>query len=321
MSENLEQKIIDKIKTGSLSPKPRWHFLLKERLVWTIGALALLIGAAAVSVMLYLANNNDWLVYEKAGRNFGAWLLLSLPYFWLVFLALFLWLLSYNLKHTKKGYRYSISLIISIAIAASILLGVAFFALGLGAKIDDVLGRRAPLYDRLFNPHIDFWSQPEEGRLAGLVIALEDEQHFILADRERGEWTVIHTEDDSDLVIVGQPVRVVGKLSGEKEFTAQAIMTMKPGREFFKRLNPGLMPPPGAGRGPGQGPEAINCNGPKSESLALLLSESPEFRQDFEENLLANKEMVKELSERDPSFLPSLVNLGVSPQTISACLE
>ena len=90
MSENLEQKIIDKIKTGSLSPKPRWHFLLKERLVWTIGLLALLVGAAAVSVMLYLANNNDWLVYEKAGRNFGAWLLLSLPYFWLVFLTLFL---------------------------------------------------------------------------------------------------------------------------------------------------------------------------------------------------------------------------------------
>lgn len=319
MSENLEQKIIDKIKTGSLSPKPRWHFLLKERLVWTIGVLALLVGAAAVSVMLYLANNNDWLVYEKAGRNFGAWLLLSLPYFWLVFLTLFLWLLSYNLKHTKKGYRYSISLIISIAIAASILLGMAFFALGLGAKIDDVLGRRAPLYDRLFNPHIDFWSQPEDGRLAGLVVSLSDEQHFILADREREEWTVVHAAADGDLVVLGQPVRVVGKLSGKKEFTAKVIMTMKPGREFFKRLNPGLMPPPGAGRGLGQGHGSLNCG--ERESLSLLLSASTEFKQSFEANLLANKEMVKELSERDPSFLDSLANMGVSAQTLSACLE
>lgn len=303
MSEKLEQKIIERIKSGHLSPRPQWHFLMKEGLIWAVGGLALLVGAAAVSVMIYLGSNNDWPAYSQAGRSFGAWLLLSLPYFWLIFLGLFLWLLSYNLKHTKRGYRYPISLIVSAAVIASIILGFIFSAVGLGEKIDNILGRQAPLYDRVFNPHIDFWSQPADGRLAGLVVSLSDQEHFVLVDRERSQWMVTHDAQVADLIIAGQPVRVVGKISGELEFTAKDIMPMKPGREFFKRFQPGDMPPilPGPGA-------SCDCVSVWPE----ILKQYPEVKATLERNLLADKDHWRSIVNERRDFLPALQSLGLS---------
>lgn len=303
MPEKLEQKIIEKIKSGHLSPRPQWHFLMKEGLIWSVGVLALLVGAAAVSVIIYLGGNNDWLAYSRAGRSFSTWLLLSLPYFWLVFLGLFLWLLSYNLKHTKRGYRYPISLIVGAAVVASIIFGFIFSALGLGESIDNILGRRAPLYDRIFNPHIDFWSQPADGRLAGLVVALSDQEHFVLVDRERSRWMVAHDAKADDLIITGQPVRVIGKISGEREFTAKDIMPMKPGREFFKRFQPGDMPPvlPGP-------PAGFDCVSAWPE----ILKQYPEVKATLERNLLADKNRWRPIVNERRDFLSALQSLGLS---------
>lgn len=319
MPEELEQKILDKIKSGSLIPKPRWHFLLKERFIWTIGVLALLIGAAAVSVMIYLAQSNDLWLYDQAGSNFGTWLLLSLPYFWLLFLGLFVWLLYYNLKHTKRGYRYPTLLIVGAAILASIFLGGVFYACGVGAKIDDILGRQAPLYDRVFNPHVGAWSRPEEGRIAGLIVSKPDQEHFILVDRERGEWTVIYKTDDDNLVVLGQPVRVIGKISSERTFKAKKILELGPGREFFQRFKPtAMMPPPLPAREINSGGQGCACS---NNSFSDFLNQYPEFKSMFEQDLLLHRDIIKEIDNNNSDFLPSLHGLGLSNevwQTLSA---
>ncbi|PKM87347.1 hypothetical protein CVU83_03110 [Candidatus Falkowbacteria bacterium HGW-Falkowbacteria-2] len=248
MQVELGQKIIDKIKADSLSPKPRWHFLVREWLVWMMGALALIVGAASVSVMRYLAENSSWAVQAPYGQTFAGWLLLSLPYFWLFLLGLFLWLFYYNLKHTKRGYRYPMIYVAGIALFGSILLGLAFYTLGVGSAIDGVLGRKAPLYAHVFNPHIDFWSAPEEGRLAGLVVAhVEGEDTFRLIDRKRGEWIVTYNPRDDIFVVVGQPLRAMGTISGEQSFEAVRIMRMRPGREYFQRFGPTVISVSGSG--------------------------------------------------------------------------
>lgn len=240
MQSDLGQTIIDKIKSESLSPKPRWHFLLREWLVWTFGAFALIVGAASVAVMRYLAENSTWEMSSACGQTFAGWLLLSLPYFWLLLLGLFLWLLYFNLKHTKNGYRYPMIYVALAALFASILLGLAFYTLGVGRLIDGVLGRKAPFYAHVFNPHVDFWSAPEEGRLAGLVVAhTADDNSLILIDRERGEWIVTYNSHDDSFIVIGQPLRALGSIAGEHRFEAIKLMRMTPGREFFQRLGPG----------------------------------------------------------------------------------
>ncbi|MGE5425898.1 MAG: hypothetical protein ACM3PZ_02395 [Bacillota bacterium] len=227
---------MEAIKEQGVSPRPRWRFLAKEWLVWASGILSLLVGAAAVSVIRYLSENSASM---ESGKSFGAWLLLSLPYFWMVLLALFLWVFYYNLKHTKRGYRYPMYQVAGAAFLLSILLGLAFYSVGIGQAIDVVLGR-APLYDRIINPHVSFWSRPEDGRLSGLIIFKEPSgDSLILVDRRRSRWSVHYLPEDEYLAIPGQPVRALGEISGPGVFKAERLMRFQPaGREFFDRLYP-----------------------------------------------------------------------------------
>ncbi|MFA5024640.1 MAG: hypothetical protein WC523_06860 [Patescibacteria group bacterium] len=236
-----EQKILAKIKTDKLTPKPRWQFLLKNYVVWIFGAAALLIGAAAISVMIYLFIYNDWNLYEQTHKSFMEFFLLTLPYFWIIFLGLFIFIIYYNLKHTKRGYRYPLYLVILAPVAASLILGFSLYYLGVGEQIDDVLGRQAPFYDRFINRHVGFWSDPDEGRLIGLVVSPLDNNKFILVDRSGEEWLVSISrlpDRAASLVILGQPVKLLGQRETAAEFEADRILPMTPpGHGFFDRFD------------------------------------------------------------------------------------
>lgn len=238
---NLTDKILNKIKEEHIFPKPRWHFLLKNYVVWLAGILALLIGAAAVSVMIYLFRFNDWEIYEETHKSLAEFILLTLPYFWIIFLALFVFIVYYNLKHTKSGYRYPLYIVILAPVSLSIFLGAVFFSFGWGEKIDSILGSQAPFYDIVINRHVDFWSQPGEGRLAGLIISEPIDSNFILLDRNQKEWTVVSEEKNflapAELVVIGQPVHLLGEVVGDNEFRTVRIMSARGGQGFLKHLD------------------------------------------------------------------------------------
>jgi hypothetical protein len=307
-----------------MTPKPRWHFLFKEVLIWLFGILSLFIGAAAVAVMIYFFKNSDLMMHAQLGHSLIGYLILSLPYFWLVFLSLFLWILFYNIKHSKKGYHYSVYLIALVTIFASIIFGFAFAFFGMGQKIDDVLAQKAPLYDRVFNPHVDMWSQADEGRLAGLVIDRPDEDHFILLDRDSGEWYITRISDvniDNSLIIVGQPLRVMGEVTGNHEFRADQIFPLRPGREFFKRLKPNdkmllstdFKNMPAKNFGPGvmlfNDKEQLN-------DLRINFEQHPELRVAFEKKLLENKELITNMIKQSPDLLINLQYLNISEELL-----
>jgi hypothetical protein len=162
-----------------------------------------------------------------------------LPYVWLIFLAFFIFVLYYNLKHTGRGYRYSVATVAAISIILSFILGVIFFQLGAGSVIDDLLGERLPLYPQVFNQSITFWNAPEEGRLAGLVVAQNSPSEFILWDIDRQEWQVVSEEGNYFLpgaVEVSRPIRIVGVKIGDNVFQAREILPVGPGRNFFHRF-------------------------------------------------------------------------------------
>lgn len=232
-------RLLDKIKEDKLSPKPRWQFLLKNYIVYIAGSLALLMGAVAVSVTIYLVKFNDWNFYYHTNKSSWEFFFLTAPYFWLLFLGLFIFIVYYNLKHTPKGYRYPAWLLVIASIILSIILGIAFFSIGLGQKIDDTLGRRAPFYSHIFNPQIDFWSQPEEGRLAGIIIGRGEDSSLILLDRELKEWKISLNSVDgvNGGLLSKQPIRLIGRLSSDNEFVVEKIlMPGPPGRGFFQDL-------------------------------------------------------------------------------------
>ena len=140
------QFILDKIKEKKLAPKARWRFLLKNYMVWGLGLVSFLVGSISVAVVLYMLTYNDWGVHTELSQNFLAYIIISLPYFWLVFLGLFLAVVYYNFKHTKHGYRHSVSTVLLVSILASVVTGIFFFGIGMGKVIDDILSRQAPYY-------------------------------------------------------------------------------------------------------------------------------------------------------------------------------
>ncbi len=238
--DSFTDKLIAEIREKKIEPKPRWRFLLKNYTLYAAGALSLLIGSLAVAVMIYLARFNDLSIHAQIEKTFLEFLLLNLPYFWLLFLAFFIFIIYYNLRHTSKGYRYSPFLLVAVSVVLSIILGVIFFFAGFGEKIDDVLGRKAPFYGHFINRQVDFWSQPDEGRLAGIIISSDEKGAFILLDRDLKEWKIVFSSKvvyNPNLLINHQPIRLFGYLLGKDEFIADRIFFGgRPGQEFFREL-------------------------------------------------------------------------------------
>lgn len=237
-NEKFDQELLEKIKEKKSDQKSKWHFLLKNYVIWAVGILALIIVGLAFSVIIYLLKYNDWSAHRQINASFLEFALLTLPYFWVLFLALFIWFVNYNIKHTKKGYRYPVPIIILITVVISILLGGLFFRVGLCEVIDDVLGERAPFYEKIFNRQADFWSQPESGRLAGLVLSKSGDAEFTVLDIKQNKWTVQFKQNENFPPVeiqIGKPIMIVGKKIGEDIFSAKRVMSVGPGRRFFMR--------------------------------------------------------------------------------------
>ena len=238
----LNLKILKEIRSNQIKPKARWQFLLKNYLAWAVSLATLIISAASFSAMIYLVRFNDLALKDEIKKSSLEILLLTLPYFWIIFLAIFIFLIYYNIKKTKSGYRYPIWLLSLISLSASIFLGSIFSILGWGAKLDASLSKNAPFYGEMINPQMEFWSNPNQGRLLGLVVSsLNEEGNFQLLDKDRNIWLVqlppALNGSISEIVNIGKPVRLLGRQESDNYFITTRIMPLASGRHFFERMH------------------------------------------------------------------------------------
>jgi hypothetical protein len=239
INEEFGTKLLEKMKEEKIAPKPRWQFLLKKYVVLASGVLALIIGGLSTSVAVYFLQDSGLNIYQKIDGSPLRLIFLTLPYFWLIFLALFIFVLYYNLKHTDKGYRYSVAAVAAVSIILSLVLGAIFFQLGIGRLIDDVLGERTPLYSSIMNQQINFWDNPEEGRLTGLVVSQISENEFILLDMDRQIWQIVTAPDYfflPGIIEASRPIRIIGVKIDDQVFQAREVFPVGPGRKYFRRF-------------------------------------------------------------------------------------
>jgi hypothetical protein len=239
LDKKFGEDLLHKLQDEKIHPKPKWQFRLKNYSIWGVGAFSLFLGATSVSLIVFMLANSDWDVYGRIDHE-PFELFLLVPFFWIICLSILTFLVYYDVKHTKKGYRYSPILIISGVVGTSIFFGVIFHVAGVGKKVDDVMGRNVPYYDKVVNPNVNFWSQPERGRLSGMVIMQIKENDYVLVDREKGEWEILTEEVEqapSFKLEIGQPTRLLGKALPEHKFTVVEILPMPQGRGFFMRFD------------------------------------------------------------------------------------
>ena len=224
----ISAKILNTIKEKKISPIPKWHFIFKNLLIWILSLISLFIGALSFAIILHLFINNDWDVYKNINDSLIGFILLTLPYFWLVFLIIFILLGYYNFKLTKKGYKFPFLTVLIINILISILFGALLYDVGIGQAIDQTLAKKTPLYNKYINKRENIWCQPEQGRLAGIIIEIKDENIFLLHDMTKKEWQIINNQPIKLRMQPGIKIRVIGQQIEPAKFQAIQIMPFRP---------------------------------------------------------------------------------------------
>lgn len=317
LDKNFDSELLAKIKTEKICPRARWIFVLRNFLLWFAGILSIVFSALAISVIFSIARFSDMALFKRAGGGFLESILIIMPIFWLIFLVIFIVLVYFNLKKTKNGYRYAPWLIVLSSVLLSCILGCLFYFIGVGEKFDDLLGSRAPFYEQM-NPHVRFWSNPQNGRLSGLVLSKIDDNHFLVESIDKEEWNVDGanaTFNQSAVIEVGRPMRAMGQVIGERQFAAHEFLPVFVGKEFFKRFGP----PAGSGCGK---PMACGCGGNRAEkftdSLGQLFVQNPELKKIFIQDIVDNKADFQTMISRDGRFLLMLNSLDIPSNILNS---
>lgn len=235
-SDKISKRILEKIQQKDIKPIAKWEFLFKEYFIWTIGLASFIFGSFAVAVIIYMVRYNDWGIYKNLNNSLLEFIVLTLPYFWIVILLLFVWLVNFNIKHTKKGYKYSYKIVLLISILASILVGAILYGAGVGQAMDDLFSKNVPFYKHLINRKIDMWSRPENGLLIGVVHS-RDNGMITLVDIRSNYWNVDTDEAEIAPVLIlteGEKLKILGRIIEESLFEAHRIFPMGPGRGCFE---------------------------------------------------------------------------------------
>ena len=163
MNEQLSQTIVEQIKNQGLKPKPRWQFLLKNQVLWSLTLVASLLGGVAVATMIFILTDHDWDVFHYLDRSLFEHTVVSLPYLWLATLVVLIFAARYNFQHTRRGYRYAAAKVASLSLLVSLILGGLCHTAGFGSGLHNLFMEQLPFYQKLTYTKDDIWVYPEKG--------------------------------------------------------------------------------------------------------------------------------------------------------------
>ncbi|OGG86185.1 hypothetical protein A2392_01855 [Candidatus Kaiserbacteria bacterium RIFOXYB1_FULL_46_14] len=230
---DLKESILSRLEKEGIEPRSRLYWLSHEYALWGAWGATVLCGALALSVASFASLHIGYALYEAAHDNFLTFLFDALPYLWLVTFFLLVAAAYFNLRHTKRGYRYPIVLVVGSSIGFSVLGGGLLHWLGAGWYLDQMLGKAVPAYQSRAKFEEEMWQKPLAGRLVGQVVEeineKEDFLDFIDAD---GESWHLNTEElrehDIKLLKSGEKVRILAATSSELSEDALYVCAVFP---------------------------------------------------------------------------------------------
>lgn len=219
----LSEKISKQLK--GLKRRPKWQFVIKRTLVWSILVVAIFAGAIAFSMILFQLQIIDWDIHSKLGKGPIRPFLSVLPYFWLSISAILFTIIYFDYKQTKSGYKHSGGVIIIASILISVVLGSILHSIKVSERMEQFLQRHHSYQQLHHNPE-DFWLSPEHGLLGGEIIELQEDQNFTLEDFKQQMWNIDASKPEMKGVIFIKPngtIKIIGEPTGPFEFRADEL--------------------------------------------------------------------------------------------------
>lgn len=214
--QNLKERLFERIEMDHVCPRSRWFFHSRECVVWSLWLLSVVIGAFAVAVSFFVVMHSQYAFYEVTHDNFLTFLVEVLPYLWIIAFGVMVLVAVYNLRHTKRGYRYSVMTIVGSSVIVSVGGGIGLHMLGLGYSLDRELGMWMPVYKSQVAQERELWQAPGEGRLIGRQVAVGATNTVMFEDVTGTEWELdVAAMNETDLAILAtkNEVRVLGLLA------------------------------------------------------------------------------------------------------------
>lgn len=223
---SVSEKSLDLIKKNHIEPRPKWQFKLKNIVLWSLIILTVILSGLAIGVGIFILHDSDLDVYSKFGKDFLTALIENIPLFFVVLFGVLIVFVFNYFRNTKRGYRYSSTLIIIGAFIISFILGGLFFVTGAGETADRVFAQSIPAYNQIVKPRQEeLWQHPELGLIAGEITSATRKE-IKLTDLQGKEWTV-NIEDTnarSKLAAnLGSTVKIIGKETSSNTFTASEV--------------------------------------------------------------------------------------------------
>jgi heme/copper-type cytochrome/quinol oxidase subunit 2 len=245
----LSKNIIEKIQKEGIRPVPKWHFLLKNYVIWGLFGISVFIGSIAFSITLFRISDIDWDIPRKIHGSLFEWIGTLTPFFWIIVLLVFLYVAYHNLKHTKKGYKLNTFLVLGLSILLSLLIGGVMFATGISNRMEQAFEKNIPFYSQIHSPRQRMWMMLEKGLMAGRITDIREDD-IDVQSLKGAPWVVdIRNAKLNGIEKLEKNLRVgiIGKKLDERRFEAKEIRPWE--REMVRLLKirenmKELSPPP-----------------------------------------------------------------------------
>lgn len=200
--------------------------MLRNCIFWLFLAVTTLIGALAVTVILFMLSDNDWDVFEYLDRSLFEHVFISIPYFWIAILALFSLIAYYSFKHTRHGYRYEMYKVVAGSLLLSLAVGAVLFRYGLDSEIHEIFSRQVPFYNNLVYTKEDIWIFPDKGVISGEIVDIKNKRNFKLRDFDGNIWRIQGDDvdwPDNFAAAEGVRIKLIGERRGEHLFFVKIV--------------------------------------------------------------------------------------------------
>ena len=218
---SIKAAVLKRIECGEVCPRSRWFFRCREGVVWFLWGSSIMVGALAIAISIFAVSYQQFALYEATHDNFITFIVTVLPYLWFLIFVAMIAIGVLNLRHTKRGYRYSLWQIVLSSVVLSFVGGSLLHVLGLGYVIDHELGEQMNMYTSQAKLEQRMWQKPEEGRLIGrqTYSTLSPTSTIIFKDIAGESWQVEVAElslDEITLLQQGKSVKLIGVMTNQE---------------------------------------------------------------------------------------------------------
>lgn len=226
MENNIEEKILNKIKDENIKPRSVWYFLVRDYSLWILVLISVILASLSIAPIIFILQNLEVGYIKHISTNPFLFILLALPYPWIILCMITTYLATIAWEKTSKGYRFEGKKLFSFSLLVSLLFGLLLNLINFGRIMDDEF-RTASFgnYKTFVEKRNTFWFKPDEGRLIGTATNISTSS-FQLGNKEQSYNMQVNFDSSlhgSENVNENSIVRVVGYSDPELGFIACAI--------------------------------------------------------------------------------------------------